>query len=415
MAYSKRGSRPIQVDRLTYRWRSHGEGALAVWHVLDAGLLRVLVPPGLAPGFHPTPAYVASAIREARRRGWQTDGHFELLLDHATFAMLAATRGSSQPNRVDDVGQALRAFDLGPLEGPLALRVVICISAYGAVALEASDTLVVHGYDWGLQSYQAPVDPDWLRDVLVDVRETDPTSSFAERSAGVWWVDPTGGRSWRGSVDDPLAQRAGAGLWRLGMRLLGPAGRRLIEPLHPMLALPETPWEVDEARRVVRLFGELRPDDGEAFLALLERTGWVVDATDLTAIDPTVRAALDQRRDLADVWVEPERRLERPWAKTVEVAREQVKTHVRQAMARRLVPHLDARWRDRALEALARGGALDELERWLGEGWRPASAPVHAAWFDGHVRWRRPERGPWLALHAQRLFVGLADGSVRTA
>lgn len=411
MAYSKRGSRSIQVDQLTYRWRAQIDGTVAVWHVLDAGLLRVLPPPQQAHGFDPMPAYVARAIREARHRGWRTADHFELVVDHALFAELNAFGPQSRARHADPIAHQLEVLGLGPVQGELALRVVLCPAGSSTVVFDAAQELTVYAFQERMAALVVPCDPDWLRDVLVDVRETDPSASRGP-AAAVSWIDPTGTSSWRGSVQDPRALAAAAGLWRLAMSNLDLAGRRAIEWLHPVLELEEPPWEIDRSHRVIRLFGELRPTDELAFLAVLGGSGWVVDARDLIAIDPSIRTQLARRRDLADVWVDTERRLERAFARTVQQARDQARVAVRQAMARRLAPKLDPRWRDRALQVLGRGGRLEGLERWLGPELRAAEAPVEAAWFKERVRFVPPERPPWLALREGRVFVGLPDGSV---
>lgn len=422
MAYALRGSRPLTVDNLNYRWRNH-DGVVSVWHVLDAGLLRVLAPPDVA--WHvPTPAYVARVIRMGIAAGWRTQDHLELALNHDQFAAATAfgaharlsTRG--QADRVD---AQLELLGLQPLEGNATqLRVTLLPAGLPTHVFDLDTSnrgrLTLYGVvGEHLRAFDGRCDPTWLEDVIVALQETPDTSSRGPE-VGIDLRHPGGTLRWRGSLADPRARVAAHGAWRLARRVLEDDAQVLLERLHPVLELPEEPWVADEAERVVRVFGALRERHVVRLVQVLASGGWVVDARNLGALDDGAQHLLHIERGLGDVWCMPEAGgLRRTWEKTLEGARQRVDPTVRQVLSRRLAAGLDPRWAVRAGEVLTRGGSLDELDRWLASGWVDTHAPDAAIWFDGRrVRRQQPERSPWIAMNRAGVWVALADGRIQT-
>lgn len=418
MAYAKRGSRPITVDQLNFRWRRHARGELSVWHVLDAGLLRVLPPPEVQWDFDPTPAYVARAIQLARSRGWQTHEHLELPIGHALFAELVGYGPSSRQGSLDElVDRQLELLEIPSLPPPPCLRVTLLPRARPIVVLDlGSDQLQLHGVVGdALVCEQGACDPTWLGDILVEVREADPASSLGP-AAGVDLRDPRGELRWRGAIGDPVARVAAHGAWRAAWRALGDAGRAILEDLHPHLDLPEPPWRVvDPNRRVLQLFGVLTAARVPALAEVLASGGWIVDGSRLREVDADARLLLGQERGLGEMWVLPESfDLERPWRRTLGEAESARTLRVRRLLALRAASGFDPRWASRAGEVLTKGGSLEELDRWLSPHWQPAPPPERAVWCSGPALHHTPPAFPWVAMNRRGVFVGLPSGEVRS-
>lgn len=408
MAYALKGSRPIAVDGLNYRWRRSPEGDVMVWHVLDAGRLVVHVPGEVGWVFDPMPGFVAACIREARRQGWNTHEHHTLALDVATFGAMVGYGADTR--MVDGIEGQLELLGAPPTpDSGLFVRLLLLPRLRPSVLISADrDTLLVAGvHRRSLEQHTAATDPTWLEDIIVQIREVqdEPTSGF---QAQLLLVDPLGRRSWQGEPTQGPLKAAADGLWRAAHALC-PQGRHLLEPLHGPLTLAEPPWEV-LPDRVLRLFGTLTPARVHELLDQTASGGWLIDASAVELPEPSTPLLL-QASNLGEVWVAREAPLPgRPWRRSLAEARRARMERIRLAFAHRFVPRIDPRWAAQAGERLARGGALDRLDAWLTEAWSPCETPVDAVFLTEQVCFEPPDEAHWIAMNREGLYVRTANG-----
>jgi hypothetical protein len=459
MAYATRGSRPLVVRGLSFRWRWRlNASQLSVWHVLDAGRLTVeWVQDAPRGAFVPTPAFVSRAVERALDAGWQTHLHHRMWLDPDTLAAIDGHRAGSRAialpgvdNLLDHEASALRspAFDSAALRDADVVLQLVFVPSFQSSSVLTLWTRREGAAHRGLAHLIAPVngtrsewlaevDPDWVEDAVVSIRSAGPHTEqegltldglsvrLAVRDAsGTLEVDAR-----RPEPHSPVRVATLAG-WRIAMQAFGgtEAARDVVEALHGHVQPGTLPLVTDPDDRVMRLFGSWDWPLGEALIEAFEQADgpWIVDARTLTGIaGATVDAVREHaaRRRAPLYWVsnpdhpsplEPLHRIETARARRTLAGR----TAVQRAIAR-----FDPRWLSVARDALLSPhpdrvvAGLRDLSRWLGADWTertPNTPPSGWAYQASAGAWDWQDGLPavGLLIGPQVTWARTADGCI---
>ncbi|MCB9669013.1 MAG: hypothetical protein H6734_06025 [Alphaproteobacteria bacterium] len=436
MAINPRGSRPLVVRGMGFRWRQQGD-QLAVWHTLDQGVLTLHLPTHRA---IETPRMVARAVEQALDAGWRTVDHRDGALDPDTFYALhgftpesrgflpvphalARERGVLLPPDVRSTGgPTLRVLYLPA--GALSFAITAWRAERTAVQLDATVAGTV-------RHFAVEVDPEVVEDLLVAVRAAPVLKADQDTRACLGDVTLHDGHGdWQTYTDlanaNGRAREAGVRAWRLACEVFtDPEALGLLWEAHAFLEPDDTPLTVDPERRRVAIYGRWDGDRLAEALATLEGP-WVVDGSRLRAVGgETARLRRWARiHRTSTVWIGDGGLLQGQLYLGVRLAddwrdaRRLLEEGAHELLEQALLARFDPRWSVRAGEWLTsadparRTAAWQEIHRWLGPGWEPWTAGEVAGWrfterFEG---WREglPEAG--LVLHPRRFWVVTADG-----
>ncbi len=462
MAYDTRGSRPLVVDGLSFRWRWRQNWThVSVWHVLDAGRLTVAWGDAAAgpTAFVPTPGFVARVVRRALAGGWQTHLHQRITLGPTQLAEADGFRPGSRAialpgidDLLDHEASSLRA---PPLQGPLlagadaVLQLVFVPSAQPAsvvtlwIARESGrrrgTAHLVAAVDGERSEWLAEIDPEWLEDAIVSVRTAGALTeesgmSLEGMSVRLSLVDATGplhATARRPEPDNPV-RIATLAAWRIAMDAFsGTEGARtVLEALHGHVQPGTLPLERDDGDRVLRLFGAWSWPLGEQLIDTLEACSgpWIVDARQVTGI---AGATIDAVRTHAQArpdplfWVsDPEQASPLEALHQLETARAR-RTLAGRTAVQRVIAQLDPRWyavaRDTLLSRHAQrvSAGQREIVRWLGPSWQrtdPPERPRGWAFLESLEAWGWCEGLPdvGLLIGPRTAWVVGPDGAVYT-
>ncbi|MCB9675731.1 MAG: hypothetical protein H6737_11475 [Alphaproteobacteria bacterium] len=445
MAYNTRGSRPIVVDGMSFRWRRHdAEAELVVWHVLDAGVLTVAY---LDPRFDPLPGFVARAVRMAFARGWRTDDHLRIELSPAD---LREADGFSSRSRtialpgveslLEHEAEVLEAPDPEGLSADAVLQVVFaptfapaCIATLWAER-DAGYAHLVGVVDGDRTEWLVEAEAEWIRDAIVSVRSAEVKGTGRIVLDGmptrVTLRDPAG--TWSDTDNAPEegtpVRVATLAAWRIAMEAFGGVedARDIVEALHPYVAPGVLPVHRDPAARVLRLYGDWTwPAPGEALVDVLRacRGPWIVDASRAAALPGLTQHAVRRylaERDVPLFWIANEAQQVRWEHYEDRLSAEAARTRATRDAVRALVAHLDSRWQGVASEALLSRdpsrveGAAHEARRWLDAGWAPSEVGPAEGWCfaAGAWDWREAPAAPGFVLDARQAWLLAPDGAV---
>lgn len=434
MAIPPRGSRPIVVRGMSFRWRHEaGEQRFVVWHVLEEGTLTIHLPYGNEVR---SPSWVGRAVEHALDEGWRPHEHLDHALTDDEWHRIrgsvgvrpsAAPTSSFQSTAAAPVpdGPSLQAVYQPPGEGSVALS--IWVGSCAMVRLVVPHATV---------ELEVSLEDESIEDLLVSVRAVMPTSGAkGPPSCPVNLVLVDGRGRWE-SLSDASGARgrvrtATVGLWRLGMRAFAssPAAMEALQGLHRWVVPEEPPFVIDPVSRRIAVFGTV--DAAELFATLVELPGpWTVDARRLIGLsgDPLPLRRLLKRRRTSFVWLGQSYSLhERVYlglrvAATERGAVRLLEEGAHELLEKALLATMDPRWVVVAGEELThrrparRRAAYDQVDRWLGSDWVEWTEGPVAGWrfterFEG---WQTglPQAG--LVLSVRRFWVRTTDGRVFT-
>jgi len=397
MAYNTRGSRPITVAGMSFRWRvGVPSGQLVVWHVLDAGRLSFQLP---SPRFSPTPDFVSRLVSDALSRGWRTTDHRHMDLRIEDLPPTRHALGQPEPialpgieDVLDHEAAQLGAPDLGsPV--PHADAVLQCVFSptFTPGCVLTLWTQADRGYVQLLGELDeqridrlAEADPDWIRDAIVSVRSAPPSEiggvirdgmpvrATVRDASGLWTATEPN------PADGTAVRVAAQAAWHISLQGFATdvGALECIEQLHSTLGPGTLPFARDEVNRVLRLFGSWTHP--EALLEVLHsvRGAWVVDSRRVIGFSAAVIDALDgplPSRGLSLFWVtDPDQALPVVSFEDLDLARAARRLTERGLLVSSL-DTLDSRHRQAAKEALLSSEPVHQAnlqaERCLTEHW----------------------------------------------